>query len=370
MTAKPWYKSQTILAALSGFAVTTAGVGNAAIAGQRWPTQGELITIGAAYLALQETIRGRLKAKTTIGKDDDFVAPASAPLQVADGPVPEPDFDAIAKLGTAESITPSLLEPKRSPVVADDGLTIEVIHDTVFKPSTQQSKLLKHSDMATVEKGQQLALLAYASADDNHLKITLDVSRYDADWLESFHPSGKNTWYVYAPHVADLSGAAPDNQPKDEPPEPAKGQGHAFTLPGYAGTYYSGDPIKPGYNFTWGEALHFDSAGNYRRPADAGVVKGILKIADVMQDIRDRYGCPIKVNSWYRDPATNARVGGASQSRHLRGDAVDFVVHEHAPKQVQADLDLWWGSRGGLASSSVFTHIDARGYRERWSYGF
>jgi uncharacterized protein YcbK (DUF882 family) len=90
-----------------------------------------------------------------------------------------------------------------------------------------------------------------------------------------------------------------------------------------------------------------------------------------MEDGRRRYGgVPIQVNSWYRDPATNAAVGGASQSRHMSGDAVDFVVPGKHPYDVYADLDAWWGNKGGLASSTVFTHIDTRGYNARWDYGY
>jgi uncharacterized protein YcbK (DUF882 family) len=74
------------------------------------------------------------------------------------------------------------------------------------------------------------------------------------------------------------------------------------------------------------------------------------------------------ITSWYRDPATNAAVNGASQSRHLLGDGVDFVVSGRHPYDVYADLDSWWGNQGGLASSRSFTHMDARGYRARWNY--
>jgi hypothetical protein len=52
------------------------------------------------------------------------------------------------------------------------------------------------------------------------------------------------------------------------------------------------------------------------------------------------------------------------------GDAVDFVIPGYHPYDVFAELNGWWGSKGGLASATVFTHIDARGYRARWSYGF
>jgi uncharacterized protein YcbK (DUF882 family) len=152
----------------------------------------------------------------------------------------------------------------------------------------------------------------------------------------------------------------------------------ALHFPGFSGTYYSNDPIywETQYgergHFTWGEAVHADpSTGYYRKPENSSVVYGILNVAKVMEDIRKRYGeVPIQINSWYRDPATNASVGGASQSRHMAGDAVDFVVPGIHPYDVYADLDPWWGSKGGLASSTVFTHIDTRGYKARWDYGY
>jgi uncharacterized protein YcbK (DUF882 family) len=90
-----------------------------------------------------------------------------------------------------------------------------------------------------------------------------------------------------------------------------------------------------------------------------------------MEEVRQYLGDrPITVNSWYRDPRTNRLIGGARFSRHMTGDAVDFVVAGISPPEVNRRLDSWWGGRGGIASASVFTHIDARGYRARWSYGF
>lgn len=249
-------------------------------------------------------------------------------------------------------------------------LNITFLADTLLKPSTQQSSELPEATMAKVQKGQDLRLLAYAPATNGHYKITLDTHVYDRAWLKDLHPTAKNTWFVWGGHITDPSGLGPENKPDDQPAPKPQGRGHDFALPGYSGVYFSANPLKHGYNFTWAEALHFDGAGNYRRPASAQVVEGILKVADVMQEIRARYGVPIKVNSWYRDPATNRRVGGASQSRHLKGDAVDFVVQGVHPYKVFDDLNAWWGSRGGLASSSVFTHIDCRGYRARWDYGY
>ena len=249
--------------------------------------------------------------------------------------------------------------------------TLEVIGDTLFKSQPVQSSQLSGPDKVFVKKGTIFLLNSYANPDKNHVKVALQGA--------FLGPKNLTTCYAHVPDIA-ISGTEIGNKPNDNNPgQPANpvDRGFPLTFPGFSGTYYSNDPIKtpnkrgkPG-NFTWGEALHVDANGNYRRPANSGVVYGILKVNDVLEEIRHLYGDrPMQINSWYRDPATNAAVGGASMSRHLSGDAVDFVFAGISPFDVYARLDPWWGSRGGLASSSVFTHIDVRGYRARWDYGY
>lgn len=64
----------------------------------------------------------------------------------------------------------------------------------------------------------------------------------------------------------------------------------------------------------------------------AGVPAAIATRAGILLDpaaltpaeqIAQRFG--VRINSGYRDPSHNASVGGASNSDHLRGDAVDFT---------------------------------------------
>jgi hypothetical protein len=146
-----------------------------------------------------------------------------------------------------------------------------------------------------------------------------------------------------------------------------EGVPRSLKLPGFQGVFYTNQPILSGGHFTWGEATH----GGTRLPASTDVVYGMIRIAEVMEEIRRMFDHhPIQITSWYRDPATNLSVGGDSVSRHLKGDAVNFVVDGYHPYAVFSRLDPWWGDRGGLASSTEFTHIDARGYRARWDYGF
>jgi hypothetical protein len=209
-----------------------------------------------------------------------------------------------------------------------------------------------------------IPILAYRQ-EHGHICFTVDATGFN---LATLHPSRKNTWWVYAQHCLDPQGHGADNDPKDTPSDTAKGYG--IVLPGFTGNYYSTDPIGlKSQSFTWGEALHVDSAGSYRQPASPAVVYNIIRIAEVMQNVKGLFGgAPIKVNSWYRDPVTNRRVGGASQSRHMVGDAVDFHIPGVSLKDVYDRLDPWWASRGGLARGQGFVHIDGRGYRARWTY--
>lgn len=46
----------------------------------------------------------------------------------------------------------------------------------------------------------------------------------------------------------------------------------------------------------------------------------------VLQPARERYGKPITVNSGYRSPSVNKRVGGAATSQHLTGQAADITT--------------------------------------------
>ena len=242
--------------------------------------------------------------------------------------------------------------------------TLSIAVDTYLKPLPEPAASFEVEEIAKVLKGTVIPILAYRQ-EHGHICVTVDATGFN---LATLHPSRKNTWWVYAQHCLDPQGHGADNDPKDTPSDTAKGYG--IVLPGFTGNYYSTDPIGlKSQSFTWGEALHVDSAGSYRQPASPAVVYNIIRIAEVMQNVKGLFGgAPIKVNSWYRDPVTNRRVGGASQSRHMVGDAVDFHIPGVSLVDVYNRLDPWWGSRGGLARGQGFVHIDGRGYRARWTY--
>ena len=123
--------------------------------------------------------------------------------------------------------------------------------------------------------------------------------------------------------------------------------------------------IIPNGSFTWAEATR----GGTRMPPDQSTVNGIVRIATLAQQARDRIGRPFHITSWYRPPEVNRRVGGASQSRHIVGDAIDFYVDGLTGDQIYWALDPWWpGGLGRYTSFPSLSHLDARGYRARWRH--
>lgn len=95
----------------------------------------------------------------------------------------------------------------------------------------------------------------------------------------------------------------------------------------------------------------------------------ILRTALFMEKVRAFLGNkPITVNSGYRCPYWNEKVGGEPNSYHMRGLACDFTVAGMTPAEVQERLDAPGSpvANGGLGSYAQFTHVDRRGYRARW----
>lgn len=121
--------------------------------------------------------------------------------------------------------------------------------------------------------------------------------------------------------------------------------------------------IIPGGSFTWAEATR----GGTRLPPDQPTVEAIVRLATLAQEARDRIGRPFIITSWYRPPEVNARGGGASLSRHILGDAIDFYCDGITGQQLYWALDPWWpGGLGRYTRFPSLCHLDARDYRVRW----
>ena len=64
------------------------------------------------------------------------------------------------------------------------------------------------------------------------------------------------------------------------------------------------------------------------------VMINIIKLAKNLQVLRDAIGKTITINSAYRSPDYNKKIGGVKDSQHLKGNASDITVKGMTPKEV------------------------------------
>jgi len=79
---------------------------------------------------------------------------------------------------------------------------------------------------------------------------------------------------------------------------------------------------------------------------------------DKLQSLRSALGKPLIVNSAYRSPEHNKRVGGAKASKHLEGTAFDISMANHDPAAFIAAARKAGFKGIGTYPRSNFVHID------------
>lgn len=93
-----------------------------------------------------------------------------------------------------------------------------------------------------------------------------------------------------------------------------------------------------------------------------GTVKLHPRLVELLEALRETIGGkPIVITSGYRCPERNRQVGGAPQSRHLYGDAVDIAV---APTGLSIDELAALARRVGFTGIGFYDdghlHVDCR----------
>ena len=93
------------------------------------------------------------------------------------------------------------------------------------------------------------------------------------------------------------------------------------------------------------------------------------KLIDVLEWLREEGGvAPVLINSFFRDAAYNAAVGGVSRSMHMTCGAADVVKIGCTPAEVADMLEGHPHAKlFGLGRYNTFTHIDVRGMIGRMS---
>jgi zinc D-Ala-D-Ala carboxypeptidase len=91
---------------------------------------------------------------------------------------------------------------------------------------------------------------------------------------------------------------------------------------------------------------------------------------DALQRVRDRLGVPLIITSAYRDPAHNAKVGGAKRSKHMEGIAFDVRVDNVAPDALIAAARVEGFRAFGTYPRQGFVHLDTRPNAAAWGDPF
>ena len=99
----------------------------------------------------------------------------------------------------------------------------------------------------------------------------------------------------------------------------------------------------------------------------------LQKLAIQLQVLRDYLNAPITVNSGYRSPEYNKKIGGVANSQHILGNAADITVKGYTPKNVYLAIEhlIKEGKmlQGGLGLYDGFCHYDIgyNGKKRRWN---
>ena len=90
-----------------------------------------------------------------------------------------------------------------------------------------------------------------------------------------------------------------------------------------------------------------------------------LDVMLLAQRIRYAFGSPIGINSSYRNPEYNRSIGGAKDSQHIHGNALDTYPLNHNMKAYIKSIEEM-NIPGGFGKYNTFCHVDVRKFKARW----
>jgi uncharacterized protein YcbK (DUF882 family) len=102
------------------------------------------------------------------------------------------------------------------------------------------------------------------------------------------------------------------------------------------------------------------------RCKDGSLDKLDIRLPQTLEKLRALAGSKsIHINSGYRSPAYNKKIGGSTNSQHMQGTAADITIAGLTPKQVAALAEK--AGFMGVGTYPTFTHVDVRPKKARWN---
>lgn len=127
-------------------------------------------------------------------------------------------------------------------------------------------------------------------------------------------------------------------------------------------------------NISYKEAVYSNTAsklGIDNTPSPATLERMKLVANKVFQPIREHFGVPIKVTSFYRSPKLNKAVGGSKTSQHVLGEAMDLKgtngvtnkqIYDFIKSNLEFDQLIW---EYGTDKEPSWVHVSYRKGRNR-----
>ena len=115
-----------------------------------------------------------------------------------------------------------------------------------------------------------------------------------------------------------------------------------------------------------GDVSHNFSREEFACSCGCGFDAVDVELLEVLEDVRDQFNTPIRINSGCRCESHNKAVGGSSNSQHIKGKAVDFIVIGANQTDVAVYLENIYPNKYGVGRYNGRTHIDVRNNKARW----
>lgn len=202
---------------------------------------------------------------------------------------------------------------------------IEATQETWLKKRPVQADELGAKEKVVAPRGKAYAVSAYSEvAADGHAQVELG--------------GGAGTWFIFEAHWRKVQGG---------------GEAMATSVD------WSDFECLLTPNLSVGEVLQWDKR---RVPARGAAVQSrLLRTAAEFQRIREAWGRPLGVTSFYRPEPINQQVGGVPGSKHVTGEAFDIYPVDRSLESFYQWIRGRWTGGLGDGRGKGFVHLDVAG---------